>query len=568
MRSIASIHAEPKALGTIESVGRSRALSPHLCGGLQRRAAFVPAVLVMLAASLTSVPASAQAPGAPPAVGPQAPGAVPGTPPSPATPGSPATPASAPAVGATTPPTTKTVPAQGASKPAAGGPAIPSTPQTGIPTTAAPTQVQPDMMAAVGGGITAEQVALRAAQTSYQAKAAEENVSSATARTDSAWASYLPRIGLAARYTRLSSMTSPSITIGNQSFPGFPLVFDNWLTQATIAIPISDYFLKINQGYTAATKQEEAARHDIATARAKSFSDGKVAYFTWLRARGALTVAQQNYAVAQAHLKDAQNQFAVGNASKADVLRAQTQVAAAELLVERGKSGVVITERQVRVATHAKEEERLEPGESLDGPVPPAPQDARALVSEAFAARPEIKSIDKNALATRKLADVQRANRYPTVSGFGDLTYANPNQRRFPQRNEWFPTWSLGAQVTWSPNDILTAGPAANDLEARAAALDAQKSATRDGVELEVTQAYQGVVEADTAITTTTRQLESAEEGYRVARELFNAGRGTATTLIDAETALASTRFDHLNAKVDARLARIRLEHALGRDVK
>ena len=90
----------------------------------------------------------------------------------------------------------------------------------------------------------------------------------------------------------------------------------------------------------------------------------------------------------------------------------------------------------------------------------------------------------------------------------------------------------------------------------------------RDGIELEVTQAYQGVIEADTAIQTTTRQLESAEEAYRVARELFNAGRGTATTLIDAETALAQTRFEHLNAKVDARLARIRLEHALGRDVK
>ena len=36
----------------------------------------------------------------------------------------------------------------------------------------------------------------------------------------------------------------------------------------------------------------------------------------------------------------------------------------------------------------------------------------------------------------------------------------------------------------------------------------------------------------------------------------------------EAETALAQSRFEHLNAKVDARLARIRLEHALGHDVK
>ena len=148
------------------------------------------------------------------------------------------------------------------------------------------------------------------------------------------------------------------------------------------------------------------------------------------------------------------------------------------------------------------------------------------------------------------------------------MTYANPNQRLFPQTSTWFPTWSAGAQVTWSPNDIISAGAAGSDVEARAAALDAQKQATRDGVELEVTQAYQAIIDGDAAITSTQRQLESAVEGYRVARELFNNGRGTATTLIDAEIVLAQTRFEHLNARVDARIARIRLEHAVGRDAK
>lgn len=439
-------------------------------------------------------------------------------------------------------------------------PGAPATTGAGAKT---PAPQLPDMMAAVPGGITAEQVGTRAATTSYQAKAAQENASAASARADAAWANYIPRVNVKGSYTRLSELTAPS-------FGGarFPLFFDQWLAQATIAVPISDYFLKINKAHTAATKQEEAARWDIAAARAKSFSDGKIAYFTWLRARAAVTVAEQNLSVAQAHLKDAQNQFAVGNASKADVLRAETQVAAAELLLERTKSSVVVTERQVRIATHAGEDEKLEPGESLDTPVAPPPQNPRDLVSEAMNARPEIKSIDKNAEATRKLASVQRAGNYPALSAFGDVTYANPNQRKFPATNEFFPTWAVGAQITWSPNDVLSAGSNASDAEARAAALDAQKQATRDGIELEVTQAYQSVYESDTAIETTTRQLESAEEGYRVARELFNAGRGTSTTLIDAETALAQARFDHLQAKVDARLARIRLEHAVGRDVK
>lgn len=468
--------------------------------------------------------------------------------------------------------------------------ARPVTTQPAAPVTTgaagAPTDVT-DMLATSPGGLTSDQVASRAMQTSYQAKAAESNVTAAGARADQIWANYLPRIGLTARYTRLSEFTPPSFgsggsTVVTQAPAGtlnptptfaaagfsFPLVFDQYLTQATIAIPISDYFLKIGKSYTAATQQQEAAQYDVAGARAKSFSDGKVAYFTWLRARGAVTVAEQSLAVARAHLKDAENQFTVGNASKADVLRAQTSVSAAELAVERAKSGVVITERQIRIAMHSKEEEKIAPGEALDAPLAPLPPNVKTLVSEAHTQRPEIKSIDRNADATRKLADAQNANKYPSISGFGDVTYANPNPRRFPQTSEWFPTWSVGAQITWSPNDILLGGAGAADLEARAAALDAQKAAIRDGVELEVVQAYQAALEAEVAMQTTTRQLESATEGYRVARELFNNGRGTGTTLIDAETALAQTRFEHLNARVDARIARVRLDHAVGRDVK
>lgn len=456
-------------------------------------------------------------------------------------------------------------------------------------------QALPDPDVATAGGITAEQVATRAAATSYQAKAAEESRTAAGARAEQAWTNFLPRLGLTARYTRLSSFTPASLggsgsgalvgttvsptspptplPAGTPLFPtaldfSFPLVLDNYLTQATVAIPISDYFLRINQSYTAATHAEEAARWDVVTQRAKSYSDGKIAYFTWMRARGAVVVATQSLAVAQAHEKDAQNQFAVGNASRADVLRAETQVAAAELQVERAKTGAVVTERQVRVAVHAKDDERLEPGDPLDAPLSTAPANLRALVDEAHASRPEMKSVDKNADAARKLATASRNAAYPSLSGFGDVTYANPNQRRFPQREEWFATWAVGAQLTWSPNDLAASSPAAADALARAAALDAQRGAIRDGIELEVTQAFQSVIEADTALGTTRRQLDSALEGYRVARELFNAGRGTSTTLIDAENALAASRFDQLNARVDARLARVRLEHALGRDVR
>lgn len=443
---------------------------------------------------------------------------------------------------------------------------------------------QSNMMAAVPGGITADEVGKRAAHTSWQAKGAYETAEAAKGRSDAAYAQYFPRIGLTARYTRLSKFTPPSVGSGSivatLSPPGtvnppdtiaasfaFPIIVDNYLLQATIQVPISDLFFKINESYRGTLRAEEAARLDVITARAKSFSDGKSAYFTWLRSRGSQEVAEQTLAVAKAHLADSKNQFTVGNASKADVLRAETQVASAELGVERAKNGVIIAERQVRIATHAKPDEKLEPGESIDAPLKAGPNDLNTLLQEAWSNRPEIKSIEKNTASARHLVKAQEYGALPALSAFGDATEGNPNSRRFPQTQDWFGTWQVGAQLTWSPNDILIARGNAADARGRAATLEAQRESVHDNVELEVTQAMQAVSEADIGVGTTTRQLESAEEGYRVARELYNAGRGTGTTLIDAEVALAQARFEHLNARVDARLARIRLDHALGRDV-
>lgn len=420
-------------------------------------------------------------------------------------------------------------------------------------------------------GLTAEQVGTRAAATSYSGQAADESLRGAAARVDAAWASFLPRLTATARYAHLSNFTPPSFTLpgSTMQIPGTalsPVITEQYLLQANIVVPISDYLLRINQNYTSVTNSRDAARYDAVTARARSAADGKVAYYTWLRARSAMVVAVQALNDQKNHLNDAKNQFSVGNASRADVLRAETAQASAELQVERSKNLADLTEMQVRIAMHAKDDEALVPGEGLDTPPAAFAGNLNQLTSEAHSARFEVKSIDANADAAREQAKVARAGKYPVVSGFADAIYANPNIRFFPTTAKFFPTWDLGVQAIWSPNDFLVAGPGAADAESRAATLEAQKAVVRDSIAIEILQAFQAVKEADFAISSTARELVSATEAYRVARELFNNGRATATTLTDSETDLTRARLDALNASVDARTARVRLEHALGRD--
>jgi outer membrane protein TolC len=372
------------------------------------------------------------------------------------------------------------------------------------------------------------------------------------------------------KYTRLSDFTPPPFLppafANTITFSFFRL--DNWLLQGTLTVPISDYFLRIDQNYTSATHSQDAARWDVIGARASSWANGAVAYYTWLRARGAVVVAVQALNDQRTHLRDARNQFAAGNASKADVLRAETAVAAAELTLERAKNLADLSEKQLRVAIHARDEESIAPGEDLEVKPEPLQGNAKQMIVEALSSRPEVKSADANAAAAREQGRAARAGRYPVLSAFGDGIMGNPNPRQIPPANTWLGTWDVGAQVTWSPNDIVVANGSVADTESRVAAIEANKNNVRDGIEVEVTQTMQAVHEADFSLEASSRELTSADEAYRVARELFNNGRGTSTTLTDAETDLTRARLDLLNAKADARIARIRLEHALGRDAR
>ena len=126
----------------------------------------------------------------------------------------------------------------------------------------------------------------------------------------------------------------------------------------------------------------------------------------------------------------------------------------------------------------------------------------------------------------------------------------------------------VGVRLTWSPNDAWTASANAREAVARAASLRAQKGRVRDGIELEVTQAWLNARTADQSIISSQQELDSATEAYRVARDLFINGRTTSTTLTDAETELTRSRLDLLNSRADARVARVNLDHALGRDAQ
>src|SRR5882757_2080243 len=126
------------------------------------------------------------------------------------------------------------------------------------------------------GGLTSDVVAARAEATSFDVKSKQAELEAAAAGVDQALVAYFPKLTGLARYTRLSPIDQPSfgtLVAAPSATPGpipagtalvgvplsFPVILNQYLVQATLNVPVSDYILRIPQNYAAASKSAKAA---------------------------------------------------------------------------------------------------------------------------------------------------------------------------------------------------------------------------------------------------------------------------------------------------------------------
>jgi outer membrane protein TolC len=148
------------------------------------------------------------------------------------------------------------------------------------------------------------------------------------------------------------------------------------------------------------------------------------------------------------------------------------------------------------------------------------------------------------------------------------VTYANPNQRFIPPTAKWNASWDIGVRMSWTINDLGTSRSTADVTETEMMKIEAQKKQLIDSLRTEVLSAHRTIEEARLAKESANRGLAAAEASHKDISELFQHGRATTLDLLQAETALVGSRIDLIDAYVALRQAEVRLEHAVGRDIR
>jgi outer membrane protein TolC len=451
------------------------------------------------------------------------------------------------------------------------------------PTAAAPSAAPaavPDELAAfdrdldalfTGGGLTADQAASRAGTASPTVRRRAAELDAAIAQREAAELALVPQVSGRASYTRLSAIPAVPFAIpGTMVMFSFPAPLQNaYLAEAQLAVPLSDYLLRFPALIDTAKLGVQAARINKRSSELGAGQDARVTYYEWLRARLQVLIAQRQLVQVQRTLDQVRALAEVQRLSRADLMRVEAQEAEAEQTVDQLQNLAQLREEQLRILIGAASGEPIAVGEDVRKDVQvPGAAPLGDLMDTAKRQRLEFQAIDTGIAAKQRQRDAERANSLPRLSAFGVADYADPNQRVFPQVDEFRFTWQVGAQLTWTFNDALTAETTKRRLAAEASELRADRQNLENGTRLEVLSAQQAVALAQHALATTQKGLAASEESYRVRRELLNAERATAVELVDAETELTRARIAALNARVDLRVAQAQLDHAVGNDAK
>ena len=167
--------------------------------------------------------------------------------------------------------------------------------------------------------------------------------------------------------------------------------------------------------------------------------------------------------------------------------------------------------------------------------------------------------------AHERSRDAYAADGYPKLGVTGSVDYANPNPRADPLHKRFRASWQVGAALTWSPNDYAASRTRAGQAGADREQTFAEIAALEDALRTEVSQAYEDALASGQAMEAALTGIAAAEETYRVRREQFRAGAAVATDVVDAESKLRQARLELINAAIDVRIARARLDRAVER---
>lgn len=403
-----------------------------------------------------------------------------------------------------------------------------------------------------------------ALQNSRSLRSVLQDERKANARVREAKGAGLPQLDVSANYRRLDR-------VPKAKFPSFDPITGTFtfneieiqpIDSGTATVSLSqlvDISGVVRTATDAASLYSRIANLDVQRTRNEVVLQVKQAFYDVLRAQELVKVAEEALQNAEVRRRLAQAAVDAGVSPKLDVMRADAAVAAAQQAVITARNALQLAKSAFNNVLGRRVDEPVEllPVEEQV----PEPADFNQYLQEALAKRPEMIQANLGISLAEKQITAAKRDQLPTVVVRGQWDF-NLKTSTFQPRESSFTTIAAVQFKIWD------SGQTQGRVEQARADVDKAKITienVREGIALEVRNAYLGLQEAREKVSAAEKGLQAATESLRVARLRYEAGVSNQLELSDAELAYTQAEQNLVNARYDLRVAWARLEKAMGR---
>ncbi|MFN4178924.1 MAG: TolC family protein [Armatimonadota bacterium] len=390
-------------------------------------------------------------------------------------------------------------------------------------------------------------------------RGAQAQVAGALSQLRQVKAGYMPRLDLNASYTQLHR--DPSFTVAGMG----TMVFgekDNPQLSWVVKMPLFTGG-KLEGLVKQADAGTKASAFALERQKQKVALDAIVAYFNVLKARGFVKVMEDRLKALQLQRDDIAKMLEWGVATKIDLLRAETGVATAREELTKARNGEAVALAALANAMGLPPETPLHVPTSAsiaDSALPDLPVDLRSAIDEALRQRPELKILEAQLVAAREGIRIAKSEQRPQIGLM--IQYDVERQTIMPNLGRWL----AGVMLTMNLFDSGATKAAVDKARSDVEKIEAAIAELRNGIALEVTNAFLTVESSKERVKVAEKAVETASEGVRLVRLGYQSGVNTITDFLTAQSELTQAQVALVVALSDLRVAEAQLWFALGRD--
>ncbi|KAB2909653.1 MAG: TolC family protein [Ignavibacteriales bacterium] len=398
-------------------------------------------------------------------------------------------------------------------------------------------------------------------------KIAAEKVTAGKLKREEVNSSGLPSLSLQAGYTHLSPVDpfEISIPMGGtmQKFTVSPSVLDNYSAKLTLTQPLFTGF-KIDLNKELTDQSISAGMFDLEAEKTKLRYNISNAFWTLYKVTEGKKIIEEYIKNIEIHLADLNNFYKQGLVTKNEILKLEVQLSSTKVQLLETENNIQLAKLNLLNTLDLPYQTDITIKPVLSETVPDTLLSLQELNEHAINTRPELRAMAIRIDSRKTAVELTKSAWYPEVFLVGNYNFARPNMRIVPTKDEFKGTWDISLSLSYNLWNWNATSYRTQQAESELSQTNYQYQMMKDGILIEVKQAYLNYSACATRIGLAEHTVQQADENYRVSYNLFQQGLIRNSDLIDAEVAQFEAKIKLVTAFSDLKNAEALLNKAIG----